>query len=137
LIDRNGDLHRFLYSELASDEAMQIVLHLAADPHNGHSLDSIRRGLPPPTDDEVTVPIIIKRLEIRLRELIARGLAALDPADGLYRYAAGNSNDGLVRRLLQMTDGERDTAARMIYIVPRLSGAAAFAEAFNWPKGSS
>jgi hypothetical protein len=135
LIDRNGDLHRFLYSELASDEAMQIVLHLAADPHNGHSLDSIRQGLPP-SDDEVTVPIMIKRLEIRLRDLIARGLAALDAQNGLYRYVPDNRHDDLVRQILEMPAGERDDAARMIYIVPRLSGAAAFADAFNWPKGS-
>jgi hypothetical protein len=136
LIDRNGELHAFLYREVRSDESLHIILFLASQPAQGKSLEAIRERIAR-TDETVNPSVAAKRIEIRLRELIEKDLVVLDAATGMYRYASGNPNDAKVKALLALSEAERATAARMIYVVPRLSGPEAFAEAFNWPKSGA
>ena len=135
MIERNGDLHRFLHQEIASDESLRMLLFLARHGEQSWTVDELRQRLGI-EEDGVSAVVAAKRLELRLEALIEKRLVQRIHGEGRYRYSPDSaSSQNLVQRLIDADDAERAEAGRMIYIAPRVSGARAFADAFSAPRG--
>ncbi|MGZ7032649.1 MAG: hypothetical protein ACXVIJ_11835 [Thermoanaerobaculia bacterium] len=132
MLERNGELHRFLHREIGSDEALSILLLLASNPSGAWRVDDIRDQLGIQEDATVTsAAVMTKRLELRLEALIEKRLVQRDHRNLTYRYSPDLPASGaLVQQLLKLSAAERQDAGRLIYIAPR-SGALAFADAFS------
>lgn len=132
MLERNGELHRFLHREIGSDEALSILLFLASNPSGAWRVDDIRDRLGIQEDATATsVAVMTKRLELRLEALIEKRLVQRDHRNSTYRYSPDRpASDALVQQLLKLSAAERQDAGSLIYIAPR-SGAFAFAGAFS------
>lgn len=134
MIERNGDLHRFLHDEIASDESLRLLLFLARHAELSWTVDELRHRLGL-EDDGVSAVVAAKRLELRLEALIEKRLIRRLQGEVRYRYSPDSTaSEHLVQRLLDTNEAERVEASRMIYIAPRLSAARAFADAFSAPR---
>ncbi len=136
MIERDGELHRFLYRDIASEEALKIILFLYRNQTNGWSAADLRAKLAI-ENDSTALPVVVKRIELRLNDLCERGLVQRDVHDGLYRYATTDpKQERNVAQIAALGDGELAAAERLMYQRPR-TGAAAFADAFAAGRGRS
>lgn len=128
----NGELHRFLHSEIASEEALDVLLFLFKNGQHAWSSEEIRGRLRIAGDaTAVSSAIAIRRIELRLVHLAQKQLIRMTAGASTYRYEASDGKtDAMVAQLAAMTDNDLAAAGRMIYLRPR-SGPDAFADAFG------
>ena len=132
----NGELHRFLHSEIASEEALDVLLFLFRNRQHAWSAEEIRDRLRIAGDATATSSAIAtRRIELRLVHLAQKQLVRMTAGASTYRYEASDGKtDAMIAELAAMSEDDRAAAARLIYLRPR-SGADAFADAFGSRKG--
>jgi hypothetical protein len=136
MVERNGELHRFLHHDVASEEALGILIFLNRHHDQLWSAEEIRDRLRIAGDaTAASSAIATKRIELRLAHLQQKRLVTRDA--GRYRYeAADRKVHDLVATLGALESRDLADAASMIYLRPR-TGAAAFADAFGPRKAAS
>ena len=132
MLASNGELHRFLHSEIASEEALDVLLFLFANQQQAWSAEEIRDRLRIAGDATgTTSAIATRRIELRLVHLAQKQLVRMTAGASTYRYEESDGKtEAMLAELAAMTDDDLAGAARMIYLRPR-SGADAFADAFG------
>jgi hypothetical protein len=135
MVAPNGELHRFLHSEIASEEALDVLLFLFRNQEHAWSAEEIRDRLRIAGDATGTwSAIATRRIELRLVHLVQKHLVRMTAGASTYRYEASDrKTEAMIAELAAMTGDGLAVAARMIYMRPR-SGADAFADAFGLPK---
>ncbi|MBK5260879.1 MAG: hypothetical protein JJE51_14910 [Thermoanaerobaculia bacterium] len=131
MVERNGEVHRFLHDEIASEEALDVVVLLYRHRAQSWSAEEIRDRLRLANDASASMAsIATKRIELRLAHLQQKRMARVGPGN-TFRYEPGDAQiDRRVAGLAAMNDTDLAAAAGMIYLRPR-SGPDAFADAFG------
>jgi hypothetical protein len=133
MIPRDGELHRFIHRELASEEALNIALLLAAHPTRKWTPEEVLDQLK--IDDGGQRAIASKRVELRLQDLWEKGLVKRDVTDGRYAYdGLQKSAHRFIEELRALSPEDSEEAKALAYVRPR-TGASAFADAFGRMRG--
>jgi hypothetical protein len=132
MLASNGELHRFLHAEIASEEALDVLLFLFRNQQHAWSGEEIRDRLRIAGDATGTSSAIVtRRIELRLAHLAQKQLVRMTAGASTYRYEAPDAKMAAkIAELAAMTEDDRAAAVRMIYLRPR-GGADAFADAFG------
>ncbi len=130
MIERNGELHRFLNEEIGSEETLDIVMFLVSQREHRWSIEEIRDRLVIAADATSGAgAIATKRIELRLEKLEQQRIVRRD-AGSTWRYADGNQYEESIATLAAMQRESLTEASRLIYLRPRTS-LDAFADAFG------
>ena len=123
IIQPDGELHRFLHDDLGSEEALTIALFLYEHGDRSWTADEIRTRLEIETDaTAASSSIVTKRIELRLIDLIERGLVHQDATTQSYRFAPLNPRHAeLMKELAGNSPADRAAALALIYVRPRKS----------------
>ena len=131
MVDRNGDLHRFLHEEIGSEEALDVLIFLFRNREQWWSADEVRDRLRIAGDATgATSAIASKRVELRMAHLHQKGLLLMNSESRTFRYDSDRNVTALVESLAALNDHELADTARLIYVRPR-SAADAFSAAFG------
>lgn len=130
MIERDGDLHRFLH-EIGSEEALDVLIFLFRNREQWWSADEVRDRLRIAGDATgATSAIASKRVELRMAHLHQNRLLLMNSESRTFRYDGEGKTAALVESLAALNDRQLVETAKLIYLRPR-SAADAFAAAFG------
>ena len=131
MVERDGDLHRFLHEKIGSEEALDVLIFLFRNREQWWSADEVRDRLRIAGDATGAMSAIVsKRIELRMTHLHQKGLVLMNSESRTFRYDADRKVTAVVESLAALNDDDLLVAAKLIYLRPR-SGADAFAAAFG------
>lgn len=130
MVDRDGELHRFLHEEIGSEEALDVLLFLFRNREQWWSADEVRDRLRIAGDStDAMAAIASKRIELRMTHLQQKRLVVANSESRTFRFGAGEKATAMVETFAALNENEVVDTARLIYLRPR-GAAQAFAEAF-------
>ena len=130
MVERDGDLHRFLHEKIGSEEALDVLVFLFRHREQWWSADEVRDRLRIAGEATGAMSAIAsKRVELRMTHLHQLGLVLMNSESKTFRYEADRKVTVLVESLAAMNEDDLLTAAKLIYLPPG-SAAGAFAAAF-------